>query len=921
MKWRNLPFVVMAGVLSPGVGYPRSVQAEPSRVYSVRQDDTRGLTMVLPRPIENTMEVVRDHPALPAARQDHSGKSGRRQSRIRSDAGIAAPARMTSSRSTPLNPTGMSGQGDVLPGLPGALVAVVEGGPPGVAAGPSSGASPYTRRSTFIPVVPPSPAATSGPVSLTAAVLDDPAPALRGLFFPFETTVGAAAFSRGDDVLVVFDAARPFDLSTVQDDPVGARSSILLLPEATILRLKMHHAAGLVLRRLPTGWLIQTNGTGEPVRAISPTMDGAVLRFPVGSAGRTVVVPDPQTGGNLLVGTIRSGHDAVEVRRRGSNEIIEQTIQGIVVDPLSDRLELRPTIGAFLLAGMGVEATDIGSVPPGLKPGSGIPAPRIMSLAAGSPEVLYRRFKEARAAAAAAPAGARFAPRLLAAQDALALGDGAEAATIMRVAMADDAREVAALRPRLVATAAALLEGHSDEVDLLDDPRASTDGERGLWRAVKLARQNPASPEAARLFEASLPLLQSYPAPLQAVLVPLAGASLARGGNDAQAALIEHLPYEHALAFARALLAERRGQRQAALTALDRLSLDPEVSLAEVAVEEAVAIRQRSSGADPRELADILEGHLLDARIAGREIASRFRVAELRAQAGQWQKALDLLRETVALYPEQQIEAHRRAGQVLMRLAAAPLKTGDGEALAQASVIEASAGMLPEGADGSRISLFLAARLAALELPERAAPIVREMMHAAMPGTDKAELGLRLAVLDFQQNDLAGARAALQDSDPGGLPAGLATERLIMMARSLAGDGQLDQALATISAVNTTAGLDLRASLLARRGDWAGTSDTLLALARQGQPASGKLDAAGQDLFLRLASAASRSRDKTRIGQIMSLGSGRFTDPGKDALFRLLVSDTVADAVDPVKVSSEVAILHQTPAVFDSIAK
>ena len=921
MKWRNLSFVVMAGVLSLGVGYTRSVQAQPSRVYSVRQDDTKGLMMVLPRPIEYTIKVVDDGSASPAAGQDRNGKSGRRRSGIRSDAGIAAPAGMTSSRSAPSNSNGMSGHGDVLPGLPGALVAVVEGGPPEMIAGPSSGASPDPRRSTLIPAVLPSSSATSGPVSLTAAVLDDPDPALRGLFFPFETTVGAAAFSRGDDVLVVFDAARPFDLSTVQDDPVGARSSILLLPEATILRLKTHRAAGLVLRRLPTGWLIQTNGTGEPVKAISPTMDGAMLRFPVGSAGRTVVVPDPQTGGNLLVGTIRNGHDAIEVRRHGSNEIIEQTIQGIVIAPLSDRLELRPTIGAFLLAGMGVEATDIGSVQPGLKPGSGILAPRIMSLADASPEVLYRRFKEARAAAAAAPAGARFEPRLLAAQDALALGDAAEAAIITRVAMEDDAREVAAIRPRLVAAAAALLEGRLDEVDLLDDPRASTDGERGLWRAVKLAKRDPASPEAARLFAAGLSLLQSYPAPLQAVLVPLAGESLARGGNDAQAALIEHLPYGHSLAFARALLAERRGQRQAALTALDRLSLDPDVRVAEVAIEEAVAIRQRSPSADPRELADILEGHLLDARIVGREVSSRFRLSELRAQAGQWQKALDLLRETITLYPEQQTEAHRRAGQVLMRLTAAPLKTGDGEALAQASVIEANAGMLPEGADGSRISLFLAARLAALELPERAAPIVRKMMHAAMPGTDKAELGLRLAVLDFQQNDLAGARAALQDSDPGGLPADLATERLVMMARSLAGDGQLDQALAAISAVNTTAGLDLRASLLARRGDWAGTSDTLLTLARQDQPASGKLDAAGQDLFLRMASAASRSRDKTRIGQIMSLGRGRFTDPGKEALFRLLVSDTAADTVDPVKLSSEIAILHQTPAVFDSIAK
>ena len=743
---------------------------------------------------------------------------------------------------------------------------------------------------------------------------------MRGLFLPFEAVVGAAAFARGDDVLVVFDVARPFDLSTVQDDQLGARSAIQLLPDATILRLRMTHAANITLRRLPAGWLIGESGS-SPVVKITPSVESGVLRLPVADAGRSIVVPDPQTGGNLLVGTIRSGHDAVELRRRGTTEILERTIQGVVVDPLSDRLELRPVTGAFLLSGPGLEPLGINDVPSGSDGGRGVPAPRLLSMTAGSPELLYRRFKEARAAAAAAPPEARYAPRLMAAEDALALGDYEEAATIAHVAVEDDAREIAAPRPRLIIAAAALLHHQPDGVDLLDDPRTSSDGESGLWRAAKLAERNPASPEAARLFAASLALLRSYPAPLQAFLLPLAGESLVRGGNDAQAALVEQLPSGRALRFARALLAERRGQKQAALADLDRLAADPEIPLADMALEEGIGIRQKSLGSSPRNLADILEGHLLDARISGHEVASRFRLAELRAQAGQWQTALDLLKETATLYPEQQTETRRRVGQVLTRMTSSPLKRGEGEALAEAAVIEANAGMLPEGADGTRISLFLAEKLGALDLPERAAPIVREMLHAAAPGPDKAALGLKLAGLDFQQNDLAGVQDALRDSDPGDLPPGLAAPRLIMMARSLAGSGQLDQALATIATLNTNEALDLKASLSARRGDWVGASDTLLTLARHYRPASGKLDASGQDLFLRLASAASRSQDKGRMEQVMSLGRGRFADAGKEALFRLLVSDVAADETDPAKILSEVAMLRHDPAVFNSIAK
>ena len=734
--------IFCALVLSLSVFSRAGRAAQPSE-YLVEQDDAKGLVLLLPQPAKYTAKIRGGH--APA------DVGGPRDGNVRR---LARPSSSRAERVLPLTPGHGSAlsaakaikRSDVLPGLPGALIAVMENS----ASGPSTSSS-----SARLPEVVPAgrspamiPAAPSGPVSLTATVLDDPDPSLRGLFFPFEAAVGAAAFSRGDDVLVVFDAARPFDLSGVQDDPAGAQSSIQLLPEATILRLRLHQAKNVVLRRFPAGWLIQANVPNRMVKAIIPVMDGGTLRLPVDDAGRTVIVPDPDTGGNLLVGTIRSGHDAVVTRRRGPAEVIEQTIQGVVVDPFSDRLELRSAKHAFLLSGTVLEAFDRGTgASSELEGGAGAGASRILALAAGSPQALYRRFKEAKAAAAAAPAEARFALRLLAAQDALALGDAEAAATITRVAVADDARQAAAVRPKLITAAAALLDHHPDAVDLLDEPQAGAEGDIGLWRAVKLAERDPASPEAARLFAGSLPLLRSYPGPLQAALLPLAALSLVRGGNDAQAALVDHLPLEHDLAFARAVLAERRGQQQAALTALDQLGLDPDVRMADQAVEEAVAIRRTSSGSDPRKLADILEGHLLDARIAGHDVASRFRLAEMRAQGGQWQKALDLLRETAALHPDQENETRRRAGQVLMRLAAAPLKSGDGEAFAQAATIETNIGLMPGGADGSRISLFLAAKLGALDLPERAAPIVRDMMRQAEPGVVKAELGLRLAEL------------------------------------------------------------------------------------------------------------------------------------------------------------------------------
>ncbi len=805
----------------------------------------------------------------------------------------------------------------VLPGLPDALVAVLEGVSPPIVKQPIVAAGPVSAQ----PEVPPAASAlpvTAGPVSLTARIVELGSSGVRGLFLPFEASVGAAAVARGDELLFIFDTARPFDLSAVRDDPLGARSSVRLLPEATVLRLPGRRADQVGLRRLSNGWFIGPREPGDTPGSITPRMRGAELSLPIQAPGRVVVVPDPRSGGDLLVGTTRSDHDAVTASRHGSVATIEKTILGIVITPLSDRLELRPTTDAFLLSG---------AAPAALAPEGAIlgqdaeTGPRVMSLNDEPVAVLYRRFKAATAAAAAAPAASRFLPRLAAAQDALALGDGRQAATIARVAAADDAREATAPCPQLVLAAAALIDHHAEGTDLLDDPELAVAGEVGFWRAVKLAERDPSSPEAARRFAANLALLRVYPAPLRNMLVPLAAESLARAGSTAQAALVSTLQPARQLDFAEALLAERQGRKAAALAELDRLAFDRDLRVADEAVEEAVTLRQAMPAAKPGKLADLLEAHLLDARITGHEATSMLHLATLRTQAGQWEKALQLLREVAYRHPEQQREVRDRVAQVLKSLASAASSAEGGAALDQAALIEANADMLPDGAAGSQISLFLATRLKALDLPERAAPIVQRMMRAAGPGPDKAMLGSQLAALDLQQGDFAGARAALDESGGEGLPREAAEPRLILMARALAGAGQPDQALAEIAPLRSPAALELRASLLCSRGDWAGATDTLLLAAGHDLPAAGQLDAAGQDLMLRLASAASRTADRTRIGQARRTGEGRFADPGKQALFQLLTSDPVPDDVHRLVASSEVPALDHAAAVLNTISK
>nr|WP_321984391.1 hypothetical protein [uncultured Lichenicoccus sp.] len=748
----------------------------------------------------------------------------------------------------------------------------------------------------------------------------------RGLLLPFEKGVGAAAFTRGADTLIVFDAARSLDLSDVRQEPIAAGSTIRLLPEATMLTLPGHNARQFRLQRVAAGWLVQDTGSTRTSTAIEPVLDKLDLRLPVAAPGRTVVVPDPGSGENLLVGTLRTGVEAFDRSRRGHAYIIEETSLGIVIVPLSDRIEMRPTRSAFLLSGLDPQSLVLPVEGQDAQTRAESSDTRILSLRRGTRETLYRRSKEALAAAAAAPAGSRFNERMMAAQAALALGDDTQADTLAKVAVADDARQTCVRLTRIVRLAASVLErpstgslsdAASDEDTCPNDPAYIDSPEVALWHGIGLARQDPGLPKAARLIATNLALLQSYPQPLSTILLPIAAEALVEGGTDAQAGLVDAFPVEPSLAFARARLAARRGHPQAARAAFDALRSDLDIRIADLATEQSVAMRLQSGELTPRAAADILDKHLMDARIAGHELSARYRLSELRIKAGQWPKALALLREASLLFPAEQDAIRDRAGEVLKRLAAAPADGSAADTFSEAAVIEANMDLVPRGIDGERLSRYLVDRLSALDLPDRAAPIVGKLMVAAQPGLEKATLGARLAGLDLQENDLPGAQQALHDSDAADLPPALVEQRRMLLARGLAAQGHTREALAAIRELTSSPALDLKATLFMAAASWADAADALSALVDRSVPVTGPLDRGQQDLLLRLASAASRAGDARRQAQVHDAVQGRIADADKAALFRLLT--TGGTPIGATAGKGEVAALRQMAAGVRSL--
>ena len=814
----------------------------------------------------------------------------------------------------------------VLPGLPEPLMAIIEGkkpeSAPSVAAIPDIAAESVSGSAMAAARARP-PAVAGGspdPVSLLASMADAPeGPGHgRGVLLPFEKGVGAAAFSRGADTLVVFDAPRPLDLSDVMQEPLAAGASIQMLPEATLLKLPGRSARQFVLQRVTAGWLLLDAGSGRRSTTIEPVLDHMDLRLPVSAPGRTVIVPDPGTGENLLIGTLRSGADAFTQSRRGHAYTLVETSLGIVIDPLSDRIEMRPTRSAFLVSGLEPDGLALPYAEEDLQARADTGGAHILALRRGTREVLYRRSEEAVAAAAAAPAGGRFGERMMAAEAALALGDGTQAATLVKVAVADDARQTCVRLTRIVRLAASVLErkpagsaaeSANDEDACPNDPGYIDSPEVALWHGIGLARQDPGRPDAARMIASNLALLQRYPQPLAAILLPIAAEALVQGGTDAQSALLDAIPHEPSLAYARALLDARRGHGPAARSEFDALKSDVDMRIADLATEQSVALRLNLGDLGPADAADILDKHLLDARIAGHELAARYRLIDLRLQARQWPQALSLMRETALLFPTEQDAIRVRAGDALKRLAASPADLSAADAFKEATLIETNMDLLPRGVDGERLSQYLVDRLSALDLPGRAAPMVDKMMAEAGPGIEKATLGARLAGLDLQQGNLQAAQQALHDSETTGLPPPLVEQRQMLLAQILAAQGHPLEALAATNDLTSTPALELKARLFTAQASWSAAADTLSTLVARTVPATGALDRPQQDLLLRLASVASRAGDAKRQGQVRDAVAGRIADADKRALFQLLTTNGAATSA--AGAVAEVAALRQ----------
>ncbi len=739
-----------------------------------------------------------------------------------------------------------------------------------------------------------------------------PATAASAILLPFATGTGAAAFRRGDDAVLVFDERRPIDTEALRNDRVFGSAEIRLLPAATMLRLGLPAGRALRLSRGEKGWLVAV-GDEPALRPIRPEVDtsadGPRLHLPAEQAGRSVAVPDPLTGGTLLVGTQRAPGQGVFVPRLTPEFTLLPTWQGVAVVAVSDELILHEAPDGFVLGsalpngGLALARgdTDLAALDDAMRLTRRFDFPPLPVAA------LLRRLQGAVAGAGAVPAGMRTVPRIDSAQAMLALGLGAEAQAVLSFAAASDPG--VADDPDLIGLSAiaALLAGRPEESAALDDPRLTGTDEVALWRGLRAATLREGAPDAAAVLAAELRLLLAYPAPLQSRLLPLAAETMALGGEtEAAQHLVDQRPDDPKLDFARAVLAEKR-DRHAALKILDRLAQSSDRRERARAAPRAVELRLAAGDITPAAAADAMERLLFVWRGDAQEVAMRLRAAELRAQAGAPRAALTMLREAVDALPEARDTLHARMESIFSTALAADAQTPM-PPLELVAIAEENPDLIAEGEAGLALARKLAERLAALDLPRRAAPVLEKLVAAAQPGVVRAELGGRLAAMRLLLGDAPGALSALGATSVDTLPPPVLEPRVLVWARATAAKGDPARAAAALEALDAPAAIELRSQLLEQAKDWKGATAALRHYTDLLVPAEGMLTEAQAGTLLRLAAAASQAGDEAVLGQLRDHDLARLPQGRTGDMLRLLTTTPVKLPEDLPRARRETAL-------------
>ncbi|MCF3945687.1 hypothetical protein L2A60_03175 [Acidiphilium iwatense] len=720
-------------------------------------------------------------------------------------------------------------------------------------------------------------------------------------------TIGRAAFRLGPDAVLVFAAKLPVGRSALRQAAKSPDAEVIHLPDATVLRLPLARGQRIGIEAGKRSFRILIDASARTA-LIAPSISHGQIGLPATAAGPTIVLANPRTGTPILVGTV-TDRGALRRRLQGPGYAVIPAWRGVVVAAASDELRLvRGQAGFVLRAAASAPPLPIGTPPvpaslldsvPAATGGLGLPRATVVAL--------RRRMESAQRRLAAAPPLDRLAAALRLARILLALGLGPEAHGVLTDLLRHDPAAIDDPHRRALLAVADVLSFRPVAALAAWPKDQPTIDRTDLWRGLAEAERGKTN-RAARLLSRAVSRLLDQPPLPRAQIAPLAAEALVAGGRLAAAqSLFAALPHERRLALARAEALQAAQHPRAALAAFDVLIHGPDQRTAGIARSRSILLRYRLHQIGAHDAAASLARHIYDWRGTRHELDMRIALARLRAKAAEWPRALMGLRRAERLFPagRSRIQHVRRAlfGELVTTGALDRL-----EPLAAIAVIQNDTGLIPQGSAGSAILRILSRHLVALDLPDTAAPVMRQLIARASGDANRARLGLALARIEIDAGHLKQAQTALDSTNASDIDPKLVAARRLVADEIAARQGGSASLAFLVKSGNPRA-LALSARIAAARHDWKAAQAALRRLAAIEIPPAGPLDTHTSRIVTQWASAASQAGDARTLARLRAAYQSRLP-PGRDAA--LFDTITAPPLVRGIALS---AALHQIAAI------
>ncbi len=773
-------------------------------------------------------------------------------------------------------------------------------GAPPPAAAPAPAPQPAGSAPADLPAAAPPAAASASAAAPPAPAAEAEAPQGPMVGISFDQPAAAAAFPRAGWLWLVFD--RPTDV-----DPkalIRTGRGIVLDAQAvparggSALRLLLKPGYQPVPRRDGTMWLFDLEArplAPESALAVSKQFDfedkGRLL-ITGGQPVRTqVLIRDPEVGDIIAVMPTRQAGAGVATPYRLPALDLLATAQGVAIVPHADGAHLEAADGAVsaTMPGGIVMSRSRPAAPPAVAPQAGrssagrAPAGAApLALASTAPldigrwteggldhfETVYQRLL---GALAAAPLADRWPLRLALARHDIANGMDAEAIGILRTAVMaspslEDNPDLRAVR----GAAEVLLQRNDAAIADLSLPALANDRQVALWLAAARTAAGDQPTQQAAVLRALPDEMKTWTPRLRLDIARIAVPALAAAG-DAQAAarvvgtltgpgfgfrdqgtidylsgLADEAGHNDQLAIQKYRAAEAGWSRpDRAFAARNRIEL--QLRLGQITNAEAIHqlehLRFAWRGGD-------FEYQLLK------------RLGMLLLADGQYGEGLRTLRSLIDNFPDNpdiaNVAKNMQAAFNHLFLDGAADKL---QPVVAIGLYDEFQELTPQGDQGDEMIRKLADRLAAVDLTDRAAELLRHQVQFRLSGVEKAKVGARLAFIELADHKAQAALDALNMSEIPDQPPELYNQRRYLRVRALADLGRSAEALALIINDDSPPARALRAQIYWDMKKWSEAAAALQALLPPPSPGH-KPDPVTARRVLDLATALTLAKDE-----------------------------------------------------------